>query len=348
MKRILITSLIVCLMAVQMGAVPVYAATSSVSVEIAPFSVTFAGQKVGSANDEYPCLLYRNITYVPLTYYGCSAMGLQSEWTRETGLIITPSEKYGTYCMIPATSENEGNLSAKVATMPITLCGTKINNKKEAWPFLSFRDVIYMPATWHNFYDLLGRNYVFSNETGLSVGKDTGEVRDDYEQTSRRKEVYDYLVHLAEEKSVRVYGESCVHSRTVYPFETEREQYEFSCLSYRYGKLKVGRIYWRYNNEAVFCDVTIPLEAQENYEFECVVDTWPWVPEVRDASKGYLYPGNYSDTKELYETYHDDYYFPSKDQAVWTDYYSIALQDLNELILKPAGYDLSDLGFGGF
>lgn len=148
-------------------------AASSVTVTLPGFPVTLGGQTIAPENEEYPFIVYRDITYLPLTYYGCQLLGLYSEWTQKNGLSISDLGVKGEYVSSPRVSSNKGRLTAKIASGAITINKVPIDNTKQKYPFLLFRDITYIPMTWNNMHDLLGCDYSFDNENGLVIDRKT-------------------------------------------------------------------------------------------------------------------------------------------------------------------------------
>ena len=157
-------------MALTLGLTP-RADAASVRVTLPRFKVTLCSQTIDPANEEYPFLVYRDITYLPLTYFGCRLMGLYAKWSPETGLIISDAGARGAYQSTPRVSRNSGALSAQTATGAITICNKVIENNKEEYPFLFFRDVTYLPMTWANMHDLLGCDYHWDAKNGLVIDR---------------------------------------------------------------------------------------------------------------------------------------------------------------------------------
>ncbi len=149
----------------------------TVRVTIPDFPVTIGGVSIDSANEEYPFLVYNEITYLPLTYYGCQLLGLYAEWkSPETGLIISDMGAKGAYIPSPRVSTNSGPLTAEVATGKIAIKGVPIDNEAEEWPFLLFRQITYIPMTWANMHDTLGCDYWWDAATGLAIDRAAGEA----------------------------------------------------------------------------------------------------------------------------------------------------------------------------
>lgn len=146
-------------------------AGNKVNTSLPSFPVILNEQTIDSTDQQYPFLLYKNITYVPMTYYNCNLLGLQSEWNEKDGLRIskrgldTPGEYYE-----PVTEKwNNKNPNATISTVKTTVNGKEVDNKKEEHPLLHFRDVTYFPLTWRFGVDEFGWNYDFDNINGLAI-----------------------------------------------------------------------------------------------------------------------------------------------------------------------------------
>ena len=48
------------------------------------FDVTFNGQNVESGYRQFPLIVYKDITYVPMTYHDCRYLGLKTRWDNDT------------------------------------------------------------------------------------------------------------------------------------------------------------------------------------------------------------------------------------------------------------------------
>lgn len=155
--------------------VPTADAAASIRVKLPTFTVTLCGQTIDPKNEEYPFLVYKDVTYLPLTYFGCRLMGLYAKWSWETGLIVSDAGAKGEYQSTPRVSRNSGALYAQLPTGAITICNKKVENNKEEYPFLLFRDVTYLPMTWANMHDLLGCDYHWDAKNGLVIDRASDE-----------------------------------------------------------------------------------------------------------------------------------------------------------------------------
>ncbi|MDF2654590.1 MAG: hypothetical protein K0R19_1064 [Bacillota bacterium] len=154
-----------------LSAVQSFAAERTVSVSLPAFTVQINGTVINSKTTKYPLLVYKNITYLPMTYDYCNLLGLESSWTQEKG--FTVSLRKGTE--IPTVTEyiskssNPARLTATVVSTPVTVNGKRIDNTKEPYPFLRYQDVTYFPLTYQFTNQEFNIYSNFSPEYGLGV-----------------------------------------------------------------------------------------------------------------------------------------------------------------------------------
>lgn len=151
-------------------------AEEQVTVTVPTFPVTLNGLTVEQANNQYPSLVYKDITYVPMTYYDAQLLGLDSQWEGQSGLAIqkaafvadqiTAQQRYVPY---KSTVVNAGSYTALRPSFSITVNGKAIDNSKEEYPLLVFRDVTYFPLTWRFAVEEFGWNYTFDGQEGLNI-----------------------------------------------------------------------------------------------------------------------------------------------------------------------------------
>lgn len=151
------------------------AMAANVSVTLPQFPVTLNGTTIDNSYRQYPLLVYKDITYFPMTYYDCRFLGVETEWTRENGLKIEKSSLTGAYHQQNAAAKNGKSATAQIAAGKITVNGKNINNSKETYPLLSYRNVTYFPLTWRFAVDEFGWKYNFNGKTGLTI--DAGNVK---------------------------------------------------------------------------------------------------------------------------------------------------------------------------
>lgn len=171
MKRYILVFFLLSVMVQSVYVVNSFAAEKTVNVALPSFRVQINGTIVDSKTAEYPLLIYKNITYMPMTYDYCNLLGLESEWTKAKGLTVS-LRKNGTIPTITEPSAKSNNLLSVVANVvstPITINNTKIDNVKEPYPFLRYRDVTYFPLTFKFTNKAFNIYSNFLPDSGLGV-----------------------------------------------------------------------------------------------------------------------------------------------------------------------------------
>ena len=100
------------------------------------------------ADSVYPLISFRNITYFPMTYEYCRALGLTSQWVEGKGLYIVYSPADSGTLPIYETQRNSKTNKALIPDYPIYINGKKISNASTEYPLLNFRNVTYFPMTY--------------------------------------------------------------------------------------------------------------------------------------------------------------------------------------------------------
>ncbi|MCL1809847.1 MAG: hypothetical protein FWG42_08830 [Clostridiales bacterium] len=146
MKKIIITAMLV---SVFLCCTEAAAAKSQVSVTIPAFSITINEQTLDHRSDRYPFICYKGITYFPMTYDHCSYLGVATAWTAKDGLYVAAKGYMsGELPNYGKANNSASSYTASVADFPIHVNGKLIDNSKEEFPVLLFRDVTYFPMTW--------------------------------------------------------------------------------------------------------------------------------------------------------------------------------------------------------
>jgi hypothetical protein len=148
-------------------------ADDSVIVTLPVFDVSLNGQQTTSTYRKYPLIVYKNITYFPMTYYDARLLGLSTKWNKVDGLSVDKNEDYFyEYVNELNDYKNSNRQTAKIITSKIKVNGKEIDNTKEPYPLLLFRDVTYFPLTWRFAVDEFGWKYSFDNTNGLIIFND--------------------------------------------------------------------------------------------------------------------------------------------------------------------------------
>ena len=168
---------------------PVYAA--SVQVTLPTFDVTLNGIKIDNATRQYPLIVYKDITYFPMTYDDCRFLGLESSYTAQTGLDIDKTDIGGRYNDYKMTASNSKKTTAQIAAFPIRLNGKTIDNSKEKYPLLVYKDITYFPLTWRFAMDEFDWDYSFDLSRGLVISSNNNYSKE-------------YLTELVQEASEKL------------------------------------------------------------------------------------------------------------------------------------------------
>ena len=166
-------------------------AQNHILTELPSYPVTLNGILAATQTSKYPPLVYNNITYIPLTYHDAQLLGLKTAWTAERGLSIekldvVPEQAEAQQQYVPYVREAL-NASIDTAVRPafaITVNGKAIDNSKEEYPLLVFRDVTYFPLTWRFAVDEFGWDYTFDAQNGLHIAPVPTPVQPEKQQTS--------------------------------------------------------------------------------------------------------------------------------------------------------------------
>ncbi len=166
MKKLLIALLITVLLFVSFT--PGFAALER--AKLPNFPVTFNGTPIDNQRATYPLIVYKNITYFPMTWDYASALGLSSNYTEASGLVINKS--LSSVNLVQSRTANNNPGSSYNVNMPyfkITVNGKRINNATEPYPLLLFRNITYFPLTWKFAVTEFGWEYEYTAATGLRI-----------------------------------------------------------------------------------------------------------------------------------------------------------------------------------
>lgn len=147
----------------------VYAEDQEVEVEIPSFDVFLNGTLYPSDHAKYPMIVYKNITYFPMTWHLSRHLGLSTSYSSESGLKIDSGFQSADWVKIQSGEDNEGYLKAYMPYYNIYINKTEINNQNEPYPILNFRGITYFPLTWRFASDMFGWDYKYDSEDGLFI-----------------------------------------------------------------------------------------------------------------------------------------------------------------------------------
>ncbi|TCT14701.1 hypothetical protein EDC18_105183 [Natranaerovirga pectinivora] len=245
------------------------AAEKNVKVQLPKFTVTLNGNVVENEYREYPLLVYKNITYFPMTWYDCRLLGLETKWSQNEGFEIYESKVTSSYVSYKTQLKNQDAYNATIPEFKIKINGKSINNAKEEYPFLVFRDVTYFPLTWKIAHDEFNWDYKWDNAEGLMINSKNPQLetlnlsRDVSENGIMLFEGYYYFVETVEATNeiYRVPKNNILEKELVYSYDLN-DSYGFNnrvsfdirdnelWFSYHYGGAVMGYdVYCKVNDD---------------------------------------------------------------------------------------------------
>ena len=169
MKRIaslIIALAMICILPTHVA----WAKANSATVTIPSFKISVNDQNIDSRKLKYPMIEYKGVTYFPLTWQWCRSLGLVSGYTEKDGLYLANYIGESQESLDPGGHQAYGTkYSAAITAYPIFINGKKIDNSKEAYPLLNFRNVIYFPLTYRFVVGEFGWNESFSKSDGYKL-----------------------------------------------------------------------------------------------------------------------------------------------------------------------------------
>ncbi|WP_159888308.1 hypothetical protein [Paenibacillus puerhi] len=177
-KRILSAGLVMSLVWSSLPAQQAEARTAA-AVSVPGFTVQVNGVLIDNARQRYPFLVYRDITYLPLTWDNTQALGLQADWNGSEGLSIYKKHSgggggdwkpAGVQQDLSGSHAPHRKYQASIADYPVSMPRVgRLDQASEPYPFLEFRDVTYMPLTWRFSRELLGLEIQWDGAKGLAI-----------------------------------------------------------------------------------------------------------------------------------------------------------------------------------
>lgn len=144
---------------------------NSVNVRLPSFPVQINGVVIDPYKANYPPIVYKDITYFPLTWDYTRTLGIAYTWSESEGLRI---DTYGLRNQLrPAPDTNGDNKNktyvAELVSYPVLINGKLIENGSEEYPLLSFRNITYFPMTWRFMHDEFQMVLSWDDQTGFTV-----------------------------------------------------------------------------------------------------------------------------------------------------------------------------------
>ncbi|MHC1747856.1 MAG: hypothetical protein AB9856_05620 [Cellulosilyticaceae bacterium] len=164
LKRIIVSLLIILLLPLNS-----FAASKSIQVTLPKYPITINGMKVDNDCRQYPFIVYKGVTYLPLTYYDSRALGIETVLTEADGLTLDKTGISGGYRDHRGNQKNRNSQVASLPSFLIKINGKVIANNQQPYPILMLRKIAYLPITTDVAKNQLGIDYQFSEKTGLQL-----------------------------------------------------------------------------------------------------------------------------------------------------------------------------------
>lgn len=153
------------------------AQTDFINVTLPSFNITLNGLEINNKESKYPLIVYKDITYFPMTYNACRFLGIETFWKESSKeLNIETTGITAAYKPYTNSTKNSNKYKAIIPNFSIIINGNTVDNSKEKYPLLSFRDITYFPMTWKYSVDEFGWQYNF-NSNGLSINSDNIKLK---------------------------------------------------------------------------------------------------------------------------------------------------------------------------
>lgn len=168
MKK-LIKTLAVTISLLAASSIFVDAKVKTYNVSLPKFTVRANNEVLESKDEYFPPFVYRDITYIPLTHSNAALLGLNLTWSPENGLGIVPlGFSMADHMGSSNVKMHPKNFKAEFYSQKVTVNHKMIDNKKEKYPILNYRNVPYFPLTYRFCAKELGWNYYFGKD-GLVI-----------------------------------------------------------------------------------------------------------------------------------------------------------------------------------
>lgn len=120
----------------------------SLSATLPDYSIKINGELVENKRSKYPFLNYKGITYFPAIYKNSETLGISVFWNeKENVLYLKSSTSYGSYKIYRDKVNNKDN-KITIPKYKISVNENIGDNENMEYPFISFRDITYVPLTW--------------------------------------------------------------------------------------------------------------------------------------------------------------------------------------------------------
>lgn len=145
-KRFICNFMAVMAVILVLSSANAFAATKNVSVSLPSFKVTLNGSEINNSYSKYPLIVYKDITYFPMTFGGCRYLGLETKWDQKAGLEINktnisyPLDEYKT------NQKNSDKYTASIPKFNIKINEKTVDKKQCRISFVDFQGYNVFPS----------------------------------------------------------------------------------------------------------------------------------------------------------------------------------------------------------
>ena len=177
-KKSLLSALVILLLAM----LPQTAEAKAVNVSLPEHTVTINGHVVESRADQYPLVVYKGITYLPLTDEVMQFVGLEQQcyqqlWKtkndRDVWFVGLADRTVSQWPVHPRQEANKRSHSAQVLAGRVAIKtifdDAFYQNQQATYPLLRLREVIYLPLTYQIVVEDFGWTYAYDEQAGLVI-----------------------------------------------------------------------------------------------------------------------------------------------------------------------------------
>ena len=187
----------------------VYAEPTPIHALVADFDVYMEGNRLEHRDTSYPLLVYKGVTYFPMTYDSVHRLGLTSSWMDGVFYLAhCPNARYE-QISAPSWRKAVDSIDGETVSYPIYLNGRLLVEQGE-YPVFNARGITYFPLTWDYATKELGLEIqwrdgaLYIDRLPLNLNVSPYEIADGkvYFTPERRPDGMDVFVFDPEAKTV--------------------------------------------------------------------------------------------------------------------------------------------------
>ncbi len=150
-------------------------------VSLPNFKVTVNDKVWNNQYNRYPILVYKDISYFPMTYDNARFLGLKTAWYPKTQpdtsvfFVGYANQRVDTLeqSKFMENKPNPREMKAQIAWYDVAVNTVDkkefIKNQSLKYPLLSFKGITYFPLTWYFVVEKFGCEYSYDGENGLVI-----------------------------------------------------------------------------------------------------------------------------------------------------------------------------------